>query len=288
MPGLVSGLWTATEAFSLFVVSSANWRNFVRERLVCSTGFAMVRFFLTTVLGAFAAAVLSGCMTTAFAPTSADLQSYAIKSVSMSGVAPQSVSQAVSDDLVSAIRSASPKSGATPVQMSVTISGFSGARVATGYKAGADVTVTLKQGAGGKVVQTATFHEDAASEDEARASSQLAAGISARVRRNFDLPASPAATASNSKPSAAQAKKTVAAKPSVAGKEKASSDPELSSNALETLMRAAAGTETSQDQTKTGSVPAQNVPVPDATCAGESLASCPQGSLISGDFSLRK
>ena len=249
----------------------------------------MVRFFLTTAWGAFAAAVLSGCMTTAFAPTSADLQAYAIKSVSMSGVAPQAVSEAVSDDLVSAIRSAAPKSGATPVQMSVTISGFSGARVSTGYKAGADVTVTLKQVAGGKVVQTATFHEDAASGDEAHASTQLAAGISARVRRNFDLPASPAAMASNSQRPGFQAKKPAATKPSVASKEKAGgSDPDLSSNALETLMRAAAGTETSQDQTKTGSVPSQNVPVPDATCTGESLASCPQGSLISGDFSLRK
>lgn len=248
----------------------------------------MVRFFLTTVLGAFAAAVLSGCMTTAFAPTAADIQAYSIKSVALSGVAPQAVSDAVSADLISAIRSAMPKSGATPVQMSVAISAFSGARAANGYKAGADVTVTLKQVAGGKVLQTATFHEDAASLDEARASTQLATGISARVRRNFDLPASPTATVSNTPRPGSQVKKTASTKPSRADKEKAGSDAELSSNALETLMRAAAGTDATQDQTKTGSVPTQSVPVPDATCTGESLASCPQGSLISGDFSLRK
>ncbi len=110
----------------------------------------MGRFLLTTVTAAFAAIMLSGCMTAAFAPTSADVQSYAIKSVSMSGVAPQAVADAVSADLASAIRATSPKPGAAPVQMAVAISGFSGSRAATGYKAGADVTVTLKPSAGAR------------------------------------------------------------------------------------------------------------------------------------------
>ena len=246
----------------------------------------MVRFLLKAVMAAGVATVLSGCMTTAFAPTSADVQAYAIKSVSISGVAPQAVSEAVSSDLVSAVRSAAPKAGASPVQMAVAISGFSGSRVGNGYKAGADVTVTLKPVAGGKVVQTASFHEDAASIDEARATSQLANGIAARVRRNFDLPVSQAATASNVPRSGAQAKKTATAKATPA--EKPSEDAALSNDALDTLMRAAAGAEMPQDQTKTGSVPGQTVPVPDAACTGESLSACPQGSLLSGDFSLRK
>ncbi|MCD2176023.1 hypothetical protein [Rhizobium sp. C4] len=231
-------------------------------------------------------------MTTAFAPTSADVQAYAIKSVSMSGVAPQAVSEAVSADLVTAIRSAPSKSGASPVQMSVLISGFSGGKVATGYKSGADVTVTLKPTSGGKMVQTASFHEDAVSVDEAHASSQLATGIAARVRRNFNLPTSQAALASNGARAAGEhTKKAPASKP--AASEKAAVDPALSNDALDTLMRAAAGTDApqdqvKQDQTKTGSVPGQTLPVPDEACTGESLASCPQGALLSGDFSLRK
>lgn len=248
----------------------------------------MARFLLTTVMVAGVAACLCGCMTTAFAPTAADVQAYAIKSVSVSGVAPQAVSESVSSDLSSAIRSSAPKSAtSSPVQMTVAISGFSGSRVATGYKAGADVTVTLKPTGGGKVVQTASFHEDAVSIDEARASSQLATGIAARVRRNFNLPASQAATASNTPRAAAvPSKKAAAAKP--ASPEKSSEDAALSSDALDTLMRAAAGGETPQDQTKTSSVPGQTVPVPDAACTGDSLAACPQGALLSGDFSLRK
>ncbi len=246
----------------------------------------MARFLLTTAMAAFVAAILSGCMTSAFAPTSADVQTYAIKSVSMSGVAPQAVSDAVSADISSGIRSVSPKPGAAPVQMAVAISGFSGSRVANGYRAGADVTVTLKQVAGGKVVQTASFHEDAVSADEARATSQLATGIAARVRRNFDLPASQAATASNSSRPTPSGKTVATVKPSTA--EKSGEDAALSSDALDTLMRAAAGGEAPRDQTKTGSVPGQTVPVPDAACTGESLAACPQGSLLSGDFSLRK
>lgn len=245
----------------------------------------MARIFLTAVMAAGVAAILSGCMTTAFAPTSADVQAYAIKSVAISGVAPQAVSEAVSSDISSAIRSTTPKSGATPTQMSVAISGFSGSRVANGYKAGADVTVTLKPVAGGKVLQSASFHEDAVSIDEARASSQLANGIAARVRRNFDLPVSQA-TASNAPRAAAPSKKTASAKPTPA--EKPSEDAALSTDALDTLMRAAAGSDASQDQTKTGSLPGQTVPVPDAACTGESLSACPQGSLLSGDFSLRK
>jgi hypothetical protein len=178
----------------------------------------MARFILTAVMAAGLATILSGCMTTAFAPTSADVQAYAIKSVSISGVAPQAVSEAVSSDISSAIRSVTPKAGSTPAQMSVAISGFSGSRVANGYKTGADVTVTLKPVAGGKVVQTASFHEDAVSIDEARASSQLANGIAARVRRNFNLPVSQAATASNAPRAAAQTKKTASAKPTPAEK----------------------------------------------------------------------
>ena len=246
----------------------------------------MVRFLLTAAMVAGVTTILSGCMTSSFAPTSADVQPYAIKSVAMTGVAPQAVSEAISTDLLSAIRSAAPKTGAVPVQMSVAVSGFSGSRVANGYKAGADVTVTLKPVAGAKVVQTASFHEDAVSIDEAHATSQLASGIAARVRRNFNLPASQTATASNMPRAASPARKTVAAKPAAA--EKTNEDAALSNDALETLMRAAAGAETPQDQTKTGSVPGQTVPVPDAACTGESLASCPQGSLLSGDFSLRK
>ncbi len=246
----------------------------------------MARFFLTTVMAACMAVALCGCMTTAIAPTSADVQAYAIKSVNISGVAPQAVSEAVSDNLVSAIRSASPKSGAVPVQMAVSISGFSGTRVANGYKAGADVTVTLKPVAGGKVVQTASFHEEAASIDEAHASSQLALGIAARVRRNFELPASPAPIASNPPRVGDQPRKSAAANPPKTGK--AGEDAALSTDALDTLMRAVADSDTPQDQTKTGSVPDQTVPVPDAACRGDSLATCPQGSLLSGDFSLRK
>jgi hypothetical protein len=246
----------------------------------------MARFILTAVMAAGLATILSGCMTTAFAPTSADVQAYAIKSVSISGVAPQAVSEAVSSDISSAIRSVTPKAGSTPAQMSVAISGFSGSRVANGYKTGADVTVTLKPVAGGKVVQTASFHEDAVSIDEARASSQLANGIAARVRRNFNLPVSQAATASNAPRAAAQTKKTASAKPTPA--EKPYEDAALSTDALDTLMRAAAGADAPQDQTKTGSLPGQTVPVPDAACSGESLSACPQGSLLSGDFSLRK
>lgn len=248
----------------------------------------MGRFLLTTVTAAFAAIMLSGCMTAAFAPTSADVQSYAIKSVSMSGVAPQAVADAVSADLASAIRATSPKPGAAPVQIAVAISGFSGSRAATGYKAGADVTVTLKPSAGGKILQTASFHEDAVSVDEARATSQLAAEIAARVRRNFSLPVAQASTASNVPRPSVPGRKAVTEKPAMP--DKASSDPALSSDALETLMRAAAGSDSQQDQTKTGSVPSQTVPVPgpEAACTGESLAACPQGSLLSGDFSLRK
>jgi len=250
----------------------------------------MVGFLLKAVVTAGAAMILSGCMTTAFAPTSADVQAYAIKSVSMSGVAPQAVSEAVSSDISSAIRSAAPKAGSTPAQMSVAISGFSGSRVANGYRAGADVTVTLKPVAGTKVVQTASFHEDAVSVDEARATSQLASGIAARVRKNFDLPASPAATASNAPRAGVPGKKPGSARPASSDKtsDQASEDPALSSDALDTLMRAAAGADAPQDQTKTGSVPGQTVPVPDAACTGESLSACPQGSLLSGDFSLRK
>ncbi|HWU60841.1 MAG TPA: hypothetical protein VN112_02340 [Ensifer sp.] len=246
----------------------------------------MARFLLTTVMVAGSATILSGCMTTAFAPTSADVQAYAIKSVSVSGVAPQAVSEGVSADLVSAIRSASPKSGAQPVQMAVAISGFSGSRVANGYKVGADVTVTLKPVAGGKVVQTASFHEDSVSVDEARASSQVAAGIASRVRRNFDLPPTPGSVASNGSRSVAPSGK--AATPRTASTAKPSEDPALSTDALDRLMRAAAGEDPAKDETKTGSVPGQTVSVPDAACTGESLAACPQGSLLSGDFSLRK
>lgn len=246
----------------------------------------MARFIHTAVMAAGVATVLSGCMTTAFAPTSADVQAYAIKSVSISGVAPQTVSEAVSSDLVSAVRSSAPKAGASPVQMAIAISGFSGSRVGNGYKAGADVTVILKPVAGGKVVQTASFHEDAVSIDEARAASQLANGIAARVRRNFDLPVSHTATAANAPRAGAPTKKTAAAKPAATAR--VDEDADLSSDALETLMRAAAGAESPKDETKTGSVPGQTVPVPDAACTGDSLAACPQGSLLSGDFSLRK
>lgn len=247
----------------------------------------MVRFVLTTVMAAFLATALSGCMTTAFAPTDADLETYAIKSVSISGVAPQAVSEAVSADLVSAIRAASVKAGAVPVQMSVSISGFSGGAVANGYKAGADVSVALKAAAGGKAVKAASFREDAVSVDEARANSQLALAIAARIRRNFDLPAAQAATAAIApKPGAQMKKAAEAKKPAMA--EKAAADAALSDDSLERLMRAAAGAETPQDQTRTGSVPAQTVPVPEASCTGESLATCPQESLLSGDFNLRK
>ncbi len=110
----------------------------------------MVRIFLMTGMAAFLATALCGCMTTSFAPTAADVQAYAIKSVAISGVAPQAVSELISSDLVSAIRTTLPKPGAQPVQMAVSISGFSGGAVASGYKAGADVTVTLKPVAGAR------------------------------------------------------------------------------------------------------------------------------------------
>ncbi len=256
----------------------------------------MVRIFLMTGMAAFLATALCGCMTTSFAPTAADVQAYAIKSVAISGVAPQAVSELISSDLVSAIRTTLPKPGAQPVQMAVSISGFSGGAVASGYKAGADVTVTLKPVAGGKVVQTASFHEDAASGDEARASRQLAAAIAARVRRNFDLPASAGVSASanaarrdNGETKKPALSKQIEAKQADADADAAKTDPALSNDALNTLMKAAAETSApTKDETKTGSVPGQAVALPDAACTGESLASCPQGSLLSGDFSLRK
>lgn len=233
-----------------------------------------------------AAGALSGCMTTAFAPTSADVQTYAIKSVSVSGLAPQVVSEAVGGDLGSAIRSVPVKPGASAVQMVVSIPGFSGGRVANGYKAGADVTVSLKAAAGGKALQTATFHEDAVSADEVRASGQLASAITARVRRIFDLPASASASDSNVVHRTPQTKKATDSK--AAAKDNAAADPALSSDALDTLMRAATGSDAQQDQTKTSSVPAGTVALPDTVCSGDTLTTCPNGSLLSGDFNLRR
>ena len=234
----------------------------------------MLGVVFRAVMAACAAAVLTGCMTSSIVPTADDAKAYAIKSVDVTGVAPESVSDAIDSDLAGAVRMAAAKPQSVPVQLNVLVSSYSGGAVASGYRAGADVSVTLKPVSGGKVLQAATFHEEAASADQARATSQLAAAIAARVRRNVDLPpAQPSAVSPAVKPPAAPRKAAEAAKPA---------DGPLSSDTLETLMKAAETDEPDAAE-KTATVP-----VPDNGCTGQSLSACPQSSLISGDFSLRK
>ena len=240
----------------------------------------MARYLFRAGFAGVVLAVLTGCMTTSMTPDAADGPDYLVKSASVSGVAPASVSGPVEQELSASLRGQAAPAGAVPVQVDVTVTAYNGARVGSGYRASADVTVALRPSSGGKVLQAATFHEDAAAPDQKRAEAQLAHEIALRVQRNANLPiardAVPVAGA-HAHPDTSSRKVGQAADDGGA----------LSVEALEALMRASSGSDAGPDGTKTGSVP-QTVEVPDAACSGKSLSSCPPSALLSGDFSLRK
>lgn len=238
----------------------------------------MARFFIRAGYGFAALSALSGCMTTSIAPNAVDTPAYLVKSASVAGAAPASVSGPIEQALATSLRSVAAQPGSVPVDMTVTVASYHAARVGSGYRASADVSVKLKPVSGGRVLQAASFHEDAAAPDQRRSEAQLADAIATRVQRNADLPVGAPAAGGN--PSRADRSTRQAAQ---AGDDNGT----LSVEALEALMRASSAGETVPDGTRTGSVP-QTVEVPDAACSGKSLSSCPPSALLSGDFSLRK
>jgi hypothetical protein len=230
----------------------------------------MLGNLLRTALLVLAAAIPCGCTTASLAPRAGSDESFEIRSVSVEGQAPGAIGDTVGAELRAALSGQQVKPGALPAAMTVTVSAFSGTQAGADYRARAELAVVVKS-AGGKVVKSETFREEASASNEAGAARAIADEIVARVRRDFNLAAWAGGTSKAQPPQIAPAQKK---------KDVAAARPKLSIGTLETLKQAATNPNGSMDATKTGTLPLDN-----AGCGEQNDTAC---APLSGDLGLRK
>jgi hypothetical protein len=225
---------------------------------------------LRTALLVLAAAIPCGCTTASLAPRAGSEESFEIRSFTVEGVAPRMVSYAVVAQLRTALSGQQMKPGAVPGAMTVSFAAFSGVGAGADYRTRAELSVIVKS-AGGKVVKSLSFREEASASDEAGAERAIVDEIVARVRGDFNLALQPDVASKAEPPQIAPAPKKKAV---------AATNPKLSVGTLETLKQAATNLSGAADATKTGTVP-----LDDAGCDQENGIPCPP---LSGDLGLRK
>lgn len=234
----------------------------------------MVAYFWKTALTVLVAAASCGCTTDDLSTVAARSEPVVIRSIAVDGAAPASVSQTIEARLRASVSSAEARPNARPGRITVTFSTYSGRSDAAGYRAEAAVSVQLRAQAGGSILKSATFLEDARARNEAEAERRIVEEIVAKVQRGFEL-ASPQA-----EQPMAQAR---ASSPSPRRDTEAGARASLSIDTLETLQQAAVGADAAPDATRTATVP-----LTDTSCKGANGEDCASASPLSGDLGLRK
>lgn len=236
----------------------------------------MFGYVRKTALTVLLAAALCGCTTDDLAKVAGSSEPLAIRSVTVEGVAPTSVSQGVDARLRASVSGLAARPGARPGRMTVTISGYSGRGDAAIYRAEASVAVQLKAEAGGRIVKSETFRQETSASGQAEAERRIADDIAARVGRSFDFAPPPA---EQPKPRSQDARPSPRRTPVGV-----STRPTLSSDTLETLQQAAGSTGATPDETRTSTVPL----AAESGCKGSDGEVCANASPLSGDLGLRK